>query len=64
MRAALEADAERGGQDMMFSGIGGLVGAIVARILMSDAGAVHWMLYGLWAVVAICGAIRRDKRGD
>ena len=48
---------------MMFAGIGGMVGAIVAQILMGDAVA-HWMLFGRWGVVAICGAIGRGKRGD
>jgi len=47
---------------MMFSGIGGMVGAIVAQLILGNAWAAHWMLFGLWAVVAICGAIGRGKR--
>lgn len=47
---------------MMVFGIGGMISKLILNILLhATIDANDWMVFGIWAVVAVCGAIREAR---
>lgn len=46
---------------MMIFGIGSMIGELIVKLIRMNIDAFDWMLFAIWAVVAICGAIREGR---
>ena len=46
---------------MMVFGIGGMIGELIVKLIRGNIDAFDWMLFGVWAVVAVCGAIKEAR---
>lgn len=46
---------------MMMLGIGGMTGELIVKLIRGNIDAFDWMVFATWAVVAVCGAIRRAR---
>lgn len=47
---------------MMVFGICGMIGELIVNLIRGNIDAYDWMVFAIWAVVAICGAIKRGKK--
>lgn len=47
---------------MMTFGISGMIGELIVKLIRGNVDAFDWMVFGIWAVVAICGAIKGAKK--
>lgn len=52
------AEGTGGAWHMMASGICGMIGESIVKLIRGDVDAFDWMVFGIWAIVAVCGAIR------
>ena len=48
---------------MMTFGICGMIGELIVKLICGNIDAFDWMVFAIWAVVAICGAIREGRNG-
>lgn len=46
---------------MMMFGICGMIGELIVKLIRGNVDAFDWMVFGIWAVVAVCGAIREAR---
>ena len=46
---------------MMTFGICGMIGELIVKLIRGYVDVFDWMLFVIWAIVAICGAIRRAR---
>lgn len=47
---------------MMAFGIGGMIGKLIVNLLLHvTIDAKDWMVFCIWAVVAVCGAIKEAR---
>lgn len=46
---------------MMTFGIFGMIGELIVKLIRGYVDAFDWMLFAIWAVVAICGAIKEAR---
>ena len=46
---------------MMTFGIGGMIGELIVKLIYGYVDALDWMLFCIWAVVAVCGAIKEAR---
>lgn len=46
---------------MMAFGICGMIGELIVKMIRGSVDAFDWMVFGIWAVVAVCGAIREGR---
>ena len=47
---------------MMVLGICGMIGELIVKLIHGYVDAFDLMLFAIWAVVTICGAIKEDKK--
>jgi hypothetical protein len=43
---------------MMVFGICGMIGELTVKLIRGNIDAFDWMVFAIWAVVAVCGAIK------
>lgn len=46
---------------MMTFGICGMIGELIIKVIRGYVDAFDWMEFGIWAVLAVCGAIREAR---
>ena len=46
---------------MMTFGICGMIGELIVKLIRGNLDAFDWMVFGIWAVVAVCGAIKERE---
>ena len=46
---------------MMISGICGMIGTLTVKLICGNVDAFDWMVFCIWAVVAVCGAIKEAR---
>lgn len=46
---------------MMTFGICGMIGELIVKLIRGSVDAFGWMVFAIWAVVAVCGAIREAR---
>ena len=46
---------------MMAFGIGGMIGELIVKMIRGNIDALDWMLFAIWAIVAVCGAIKEAR---
>lgn len=46
---------------MMGFGICGMIGELFVKLIRGNVDAYDWMVFGIWAVVAVCGAIKEAR---
>lgn len=46
---------------MMVFGICGMVGQLIVKLMLRNVDMFDWMLFFIWGVVAICGAIKEAR---
>lgn len=47
---------------MMTFGICGMIGELIVKLMRGNIDAFDWMVFGIWAVIAVCGAIREGRK--
>ena len=47
---------------MMTFGISGMIGELIVKMIRWNIDAFDWMVFAIWAVVAICGAIKEGRK--
>jgi hypothetical protein len=47
---------------MMTFGISGMIGELIVKLIRGNIDAFDWMVFAIWAVVAICGAIKEGRK--
>lgn len=46
---------------MMTFGICGMFGELIVKLIRLNIDSFDWMLFAIWAVIAICGAIKEAR---
>ena len=46
---------------MMVFGICGMIGELIVKLIRGNINAFDWMVFCIWAVVAVCGAIKEAR---
>jgi len=46
---------------MMVFGIFGMVGELFVKLIRGNIDMFDWMLFSIWVVVAVCGAIKEAR---
>lgn len=47
---------------MMTFGICGMIGELIVKLIRGYVDSFDWMVLGIWAVFAICGAIKEARK--